>query len=274
MSLQVINISPAISFQIIPNLHIGITYDLAVAAVELRKRTALGNDWIITKMASDEPTFAHGFKVGLHYTIDNFRTGLVFRYGHQLDFKGNADFDVTNDAFIGLKPNDQQMETTINLPNFLAWGVAYQLDSFLVTLDIQYTMWSSYDALTLKFSDGIPSSDGLDETVTTEKDWEDCFSFRVGMEYDTKAILPGLKLRLGYAYDLTPIPDETIDPSLPGSNRHLINVGVGYKLLSWLQLDAAYTYLLFEERESTNEHLKGIYTGNVQIFSITTRLMF
>lgn len=274
MSLQVINISPAVAFEIIPNLHIGLTYDLGIAAVELRKRTALGNDWIIANMGSDDYAIAHGFKVGLHYTLDNFRTGLVFRYGQELNIEGSADFDVTNDAFLGSKPKDQKMKTTITLPNFIAWGVAYQLSSFLLTLDVQYTMWSSYDALTLEFEEGIASSEGITKEVTTEKDWENSFSFRVGMEYDTKAILPGLKLRLGYAYDLTPIPDETVDPSLPGSNRHLINVGIGYRPISWIQFDLAYSYLIFEERESNNEHLQGTYNGNVQIFGITSTLMF
>ncbi len=272
MNLQTINFSPAFAYEIISGLSIGVTYDLGLAVVELRKKTMLGEESLISNMASSEYSIGHGFKAGIHYTKDRLRTGLVFKFGQKYEIKGNADFDVTSDVFSGKKPIDQKMTTEMTIPNFLAWGISYEFikNVLLVSFDVNYTMWSSYDELKLTFEEGIPNSETgeMDKSVTTEKNWEDVLAFRMGLEYK----INNLKARLGYGYDIEPIPNKTIDPSLPGNNRHIFNGGIGYGL-SFVNIDLAYTYLIFEERKTTNE-LFGTYNGNVHIITFTSSFKF
>ena len=39
-----------------------------------------------------------------------------------------------------------------------------------------------------------------------------------------------MKLRAGYIYDLTPVPDSTFDPQVPDANRHIFTVGSDLKV--------------------------------------------
>ena len=43
-------------------------------------------------------------------------------------------------------------------------------------------------------------------------DWNDSPTFRLGFQYD---VLDYLNVRAGAAWDLSPIPDSTVSPSLP-----------------------------------------------------------
>ena len=274
MNLQSINISPTIAYNINENLTLGISYDFGIAAVELRKRVKLSNeDWIIANMSSYGISVGHGFKIALLYNQPNkFKAGLVFKYGQDYHFKGKADFDVTNDAFLSKKPSDQFMTVDLSLPIEMKWGVVYYFNSkFLLSLDIQYTLWSSYDELKFVFEKNeFENEDGeYGNTSISKKNWNNVLSPRLGLEYK----IDKLSLRGGYGYDLSPIPDETLDPSLPGSNRHIFALGFGYKL-SFVDIDFAYSYVLFEKRDASKSEFKGEYEGNVNIFSFTTNFNF
>ena len=41
----------------------------------------------------------------------------------------------------------------------------------------------------------------------------------------TTRSLEGLKIRAGYIYDLTPVPDDTFSPQVPDANRHIFTRG-------------------------------------------------
>jgi len=280
MNLQTIDLSPTIAYKVMKGLSLALTYDLGIAVVELRKRVKLaGDDWMEINMASSEAALGHGFKASLLYEIGRLRTGLVFKYGKKFDFKGNADFDVTNDVFLPIKPHDQSMELTLNLPMGINWGISYYIipNKFLVSFDVNYTMWSSYDELKFEFEyDEFDEDENGDKTniSRTEKDWNDVFAFRLGTEY---MITPEFALRAGYAYDINPVPDETLDPSLPDADRHIMNIGLGYSLNNQFQFDLSYSYVLFTERESKNEEipeLDGTYNSNVNIVSFTAGFKF
>jgi long-chain fatty acid transport protein len=60
-----------------------------------------------------------------------------------------------------------------------------------------------------------------------------------------------MKLRAGYIYDLTPVPDGTFDPQVPDANRHIFTVGSDLKILRFT-LGFAYNYILSESRTKNN----------------------
>jgi long-chain fatty acid transport protein len=213
--------------------------------------------------------------VSLLYKWNQLRAGLVFKYGKTFNFKGNADFDVTNPLFNSSKPSDQTMELKLTLPIELIWGISYEIipQKFLVSFETQYTMWSSYDELRFKFAKSeFEDEEGhtTNESVVP-KDWNDVLAIRFGLEYK---VMPELAIRAGYSYDFNPVPDKSLDPSLPDSDRHVMNVGFGYNISNMIQLDMSYTYVLFTERESVNKELLGTYNGHVNIVSFTAGFKF
>ncbi len=57
---------------------------------------------------------------------------------------------------------------------------------------------------------------------TEIKDWEDVWRYQVGIEHklnDTWSIMGG------YAYDNSPMPDETMDLAVPTGDRQTISIG-------------------------------------------------
>ncbi len=277
MNVQLVDVSPTIAYEVIKGLSIALTYDLGIGAVELRKRVKLSsNDYMLVQMASDGQTLAHGFKASLFYKKNALSTGLVFKFGKTFNFEGKADFDVTNPIFNSSKPTDQKMSVDLTLPMEIIWGISYKVipEKLLLSFDVQYIMWSSYNELKFKFEKEEFDEDKNDNKTrysTTEKDWKNVFALRFGMEYK---VMPQLALRAGYTYDFNPVPDETLDPSLPDSDRHIIGLGIGYKINQMINIDFAYSYVLFTERKSVNPELLGTYNTHVNILSLTTGFRF
>ena len=64
-------------------------------------------------------------------------------------------------------------------------------------------------------------------------------------------------MRAGVAYDLSPIPAETVSPSLPGNNRAVFSLGTGY---TWNGFRGDIGYMaVITSREITNGKQNGQY---------------
>ena len=62
-----------------------------------------------------------------------------------------------------------------------------------------------------------------------------------------------MKLRAGYIYDLTPVPDASFDPQVPDANRHIFTVGQDLKIWRFT-LGIAYNYILSESPHQKQHH--------------------
>ncbi|MFA5183775.1 MAG: outer membrane protein transport protein, partial [Syntrophales bacterium] len=85
-------------------------------------------------------------------------------------------------------------------------------------------------------------------TITTPKNWNDAWAFRFGANYK---IREGMKVRAGYIYDLTPVPDDGFDPQVPDANRHIFTVGGDVKIMRFT-LGIAYNFILTETRSKNS----------------------
>ncbi|MFB6351499.1 MAG: OmpP1/FadL family transporter, partial [Bradymonadaceae bacterium] len=65
-------------------------------------------------------------------------------------------------------------------------------------------------------------------------------------------VLDQLPVRLGLAYDMTPIPDNFISASLPGNDRLVASLGGGYTFDNGIRFDLAYQLVSALEREVTD----------------------
>ena len=90
-----------------------------------------------------------------------------------------------------------------------------------------------------------------------------------------------LRLRMGTAYDETPIPSaEYRTARIPGYDRTWLSFGLGYKLSKKLGMDLGYAHLFVDDSDidsldhSTGHQLIGTYEGSVDIFSAQLNMMF
>lgn len=207
----------------------------------------------------------YGFNMGLHYQPCQYaKLGLSYRSPISMKVTGDADFsNISGVAGPSGWFRDTSASGVVTLPDSFSFGMAmYPMEKLSVEVGAVYTLWSKYDELKINFGDDvIPTSlfaPNTDETVS-KKNWDDVWRFNIGVEY---AALDWLDLRLGYVFDQTPVPDDTIDYMLPDSDRHIFNSGLGFHWDSWT-VDLNYSYILFTDRDIDGRDDDFIYDGEV-----------
>jgi len=153
---------------------------------------------------------------------------------------------------------DSRAWGVVTLPDSLAFGLAvYPWEKFSIEAGFVYTWWSTYDALTVHYADAVIP--GGKSQTSSPKDWKDVWRFNVGAEY---ALMPWMDVRLGYVFDQSPVPDDTIDYMVPANDRHLWNVGLGFHWDAWT-VDLNYTYLMIMDRDIDARPAEGILAGEI-----------
>ena len=131
----------------------------------------------------------------------------------------------------------------VNLPDTVAFGATLDVtDELAVMGQVEWWNWSRFDELRVKF-DNAAQPDNI-----TEEDWEDSWFFALGTTYKPKQV-EGLTLRLGVAYDESPVPERTRTPRIPDEDRYWIAAGIGYTPLPWLTLDLGYTHIFVRDAD-------------------------
>ncbi len=162
--------------------------------------------------------------------------GISFRSAVKVDYTGDGTFTP-----LGLS---DQVRSSLTFPPTLTLGIAHHpFDWLTLEADWQWVGWSTVDKIAIDFADpAFPIAD-----VETPKNWENSSSLRLGVE----RIFERSTLRAGYAYDMTPIPSETIDPSLADADKHTFSIGGGHRF-DRATIDVAYMFIVSKDREVAN----------------------
>jgi long-chain fatty acid transport protein len=171
--------------------------------------------------------------LGLMYQVSpTTRFGLTYRSQAKESYKG--DFKV-------LRPDKSiesiDAEMDYKQPDQLQWGIRYQPHEHLAfEMDMVWTQWSVMERQVTTLSRDfqvhtLPGNEVLDSQTVThifdlERNWVDTIQKRFGIEWYAKN---WLTLRLGYFYDPTPIPDETMDFQWPDGDKKIYSLGMGIK---------------------------------------------
>jgi long-chain fatty acid transport protein len=129
-------------------------------------------------------------------------------------------------------------DADLPLPMTIGAGLAYKgIEKLLVSADLSWTQWSSWDAIEIALNIG--------QTQKIALDWKDAIRFGLGLEYQVSDLF---KIRAGYYTEPSAVPDETFDVSIPDpGRRHGINLGLSYDL-GFATLFGSYETLLVGER--------------------------
>ncbi|MDD2539632.1 MAG: outer membrane protein transport protein [Desulfuromonadaceae bacterium] len=207
-----------------------------------------------------------GWNAGLLWKPRNdLSFGVAYRSEITLHITGDANFLATSPAGLGVMgidyttiPNSalpftrtrftSTASTTITLPDSLTLAVAWKpVEKLTLEFDAERTGWSSYDKLEIAFDSS--SKLNVFNNNPSPKHWKDVWAYKVGGQY---AYNKNLDLRAGYAYDTNPIPDSTLGPELPDSDRHNLSMGLGVHN-EYAALDCAYMWVHWVDRTSNNQ---------------------
>lgn len=275
--IQTVFVNPAVGYTL-PDFGIGkiqVGAGLMVAAygeVVLKRRinNFVPGDMFELDGSLEQP--AYGFNAGLLYQpVDMIRLGFTYRSSVTVDFSGDANFnDLPEFAF----PSGVSGGTSIELPaNWSAGLMVKPMPNLSLEVDYVWWGWSSYDELVIEFDEAIPALGGTE--IVSDRSYNDTYQIRFGAEYKEFGV-DGLTIMAGFAYDQNPIPNRTLDPTLPDSDRLLFSGGVSYAVSEQIIIDASYIFIRAEERKSTTaEHgLKGVYNTHANLPGLGITMKF
>lgn len=127
----------------------------------------------------------------------------------------------------------------VNLPWMLQVGARYQAtDKLGVELDYERTGWKKFNQIIVATTTGSPR-------VINSNGWSDADAYRLGMTYDLNA---NNQLRAGYSRDMTGQGDAHFSARVPDADRNLFSVGLRHKIAGGWELEGAYMYVRFDDR--------------------------
>jgi long-chain fatty acid transport protein len=274
IELETFVVNPTVAFKVNEVLSVGAGIDFMYGKAKLQKAGVvnIGSPLDIFQLDLDGDGTAWGYNFGLLLTPSkSVKIGAAYRSPFKLDIKegdvklfdinGTAPF-VPNPApppaaftaaqIFGGTSFNTKGSTTINMPATFDLGVAYILERLTLEVDASWTFWHSFGALNID----IKNNTALLPDSRSPKNWNDVVAIYVGGEY---RVTDPLALRLGFRYDPTPVPAETMGPELPDSDKLYYCAGAGYKYRNWT-FDLAYMYVDKKDRTVNNQTPNGVPT--------------
>jgi len=200
----------------------------------------------IIPMMIDRPDFQGGFLLskGSFHPPQAF-LGLGHLGGRQVGIGSEDELAVQS----GIQMSSFPASANLTFPHLLTLGVSVsRLSPWVFNFDVTWTGWSSFRAIEVRSSQPLLFNGVPTKLLVTPRDWHDAWTFRFGVNCQ---VHPLVKLRAGYTYDLSSIPDSTFDPQIVNTDQHIFTVGADVKIRR-LTLGLAYNYLLSEKRQKNN----------------------
>ncbi len=172
----------------------------------------------------------------------------------------------------------------INASLHLPWQLAVGVNDTLTTklgmeFDFDRTGWSRFSSLVVN---PAPGAGGGPTVLTSTYDWQSSNAYRVGFHY---ALSRHVRLRAGYAYDVTGATNTDFSARIPDADRQEFSFGASQRLGAW-SLSAGYMYVLFATRTYASatplsgtdpngtSAYNGTYKTHAQLFGISISRRF
>jgi long-chain fatty acid transport protein len=275
VEIQTVVVNPTVAWKFNDVLAMGVGIDFMYGKAKLSQAGVVnvGTPLNIFQLDLDGHGTAWGYNFGLLLTpSENVKVGASYRSPFRLDIK-NANVNLweinstvpfvpnpvpppaalnASQVFGGSSTYHTSASTTINMPATFQLGVAYILDRLTLEVDLDWTFWSSFKTLKID----IENNTALLPDANRPEHWKDVMGVDVGAEY---RVTDPLALRIGFRYDPSPVPAETLSPLLPDSDRLFYCAGAGYKYRNWT-FDLSYMYLDKKDRTVNNQTPNGVPT--------------
>ena len=267
-------------------ISVGAGPELRVSDVKLQRNVPVFNPFtnrVVTAAHADivgdgyaaDLTFGAGIKINptpelsigasYHGAVTSDYTGAATFYSKST---GNAQLDAVVASKIPLdKP--VPVNTAIDYPAMTQVGIAYDFAKKVkVSAAGTYTQWDVFKQITLAYD----KVDGKQvPTTTIPFNYENAWAFRFGVDWKTSE---KLNVLLGYVYDQTPQPDESVSPLLPDANRTGYSIGISAKVGKNTYLDFSNLFLFFHDRTTTTnkDNFNGTYKtfADLAVFNLRT----
>jgi long-chain fatty acid transport protein len=215
--------------------------------------------------------WGYGFNLGALFDLGpSTRLGVTYRSKIKQDIDGNASYTIPvlpgPLAALGATPatTNSAAHASLELPDSVDLGFYAELSpQWSIMGDAIWTHWSRFQELRIRFDNGAADN-------VTQEQWRDATYVAFAVNYKPN---DAWKLRLGVAYDPTPVKDEFRTARIPDNDRTWLSVGARYDLTKASSVDLGYAHLFLrdaniQETITGAGSLKGKYTSHADIVSV------
>jgi long-chain fatty acid transport protein len=256
--LRSVNANPAVATRIGDKITVAAGLDVLWTDLDLRQHypwsAAVGAPVPDGKATFDADGLGVGGNAALTWQVTP-RQRLAITYRSPIDVDYEGDFEISNipGPIPGISPRSD-FETSIEFPSVVAVGYGIELtDTVRVGVDVEWVEHSRFKELDLD----VGSNGALLPSTTIPADYEDNWTFGVGGDW---AFAPNWVLRAAYMYLETPVPEETLIPSVAEEDQSVLSAGLGYSS-GPNRFDVAYAIGLFDGRE-VKENNSSAFVGD------------
>jgi long-chain fatty acid transport protein len=255
--IKTLNVNPSVSYKLDDKMSFGFGLNYQQIDAELSRAVVIGlnAETVATVKGKDNSS---GFNAGAMFQpTPDTRLGVSYRSS----IKYNVSGTVNVAAVPALNGNSN---VDIKMPDTFSIALNHRLDSKWTLLgDVTRTGWAKIKDLTIVTSNGQPPD-------VTQENFKNTWRVGVGATYRYR---DDWSMKMGLAFDQSPVNDTDRTARLPDNNRLWLSFGGQYRLSKDGTLDFGYAHLFIKDAPinqnatAKNEGiLVGTYKGSVDIF--------
>jgi long-chain fatty acid transport protein len=254
-SLTTVEANPTLSWQVADWLSVGGGVRMVYGKGEVKNtltnppfaqlppQTSLRND-------SDASDTSLGYNLALSVRpTEAWTIAATYRSEVSLNLSGHG--NLSGQAGPGSLPGySGPAGLDLTLPAVLVLATSYTVGKLTVELVWDRTYWSALDTIDLNFGAGIagfPHYAGFDQPLV--KNWNNADAYRIGLTYVWD---DHWTTTLGFSYDETPVPTDTLGFELPDADALVYCAGVRYRTTNDLEFGISYMYHHTRSQSVTN----------------------
>jgi long-chain fatty acid transport protein len=253
IGFTVLEVSPVLAIRPHRLFALGAGFRYLPARVYLKRGVRFGDQQEgAVELAGDGSGM--GANAGLSFwPLDRLALAVSWRSQVTLKLTGVSDFQFP--APFDASAVDRDVRTEVPLAEVFRFGVAYDVlrERLNVSADVEYQRWSVYKELRITFV----NPDGTEQISASPRNSKDSFVLHLGAEYK---LSPRFAVRAGYVFDQHTLPEETVNPMPPDSDRHIAALGASFTP-GRFGLHAHFSNVFFTPRTSLTSSFPGQWQG-------------
>ena len=247
--IKTININPSIAYRVNETVSLGFGLDWQKLDAEYVRTAGIFTTAQVGVPLSTTPVRlkldddAWGWNVGALFNVSP-ATKVGISYRSSIKFKTTGDITLSGPSAAFNASRTGAAKATIELPDTAILSATHNLnDRWELLGDISWTGWSSIPKVDIFYTTGT-----LAQTLDTK--FRDTWRYAVGANY---RVNEAWKLKLGLAYDQTPVPNkEHRLVSLPDNDRTWFSIGAQWKPSKQTAVDFGAAYLYVKDAKIHN----------------------
>ncbi len=246
--MRLANIGPALAYRAHERLLLGIGLDFFDSSLEIKQaynwsQVVPGSPDGDARLKGDGQTLGANAGMTVLLPLDH---RLAFRYRTRMtmDYDGSARISNMPEPLTGIFQSRSDFSTKLRFPEQYAIGYGLPLgDRVRLEVAVERLLWSSMKRQHIDI--GPANTMLLGPASVVEYNWKDTWSYGFGADW---MLSKEWMLRAGYQFLETPVPDETLSPSLPDADRHIVALGIGYQNGAHA-IDLAWNLSIYDDRD-------------------------